>query len=192
MINRNLFAAFIMSASLTGKITVFSSRFPEHRVPIDRWEDVHYDQGFLWVPGCIIFQGLTSRRTFWVEIRCAERLDPAPESLRIISVPFTIDDLNVQIMDDVGGITIHGSSCGNYQLVYESRELTDRELAVMPQNELLEPFIVDDIVREYPELIRLTFIPVEELPDAQILKADEGLNPPAELVLNQLDDFPEL
>ncbi|NJL38392.1 MAG: hypothetical protein HC840_17335 [Leptolyngbyaceae cyanobacterium RM2_2_4] len=182
-----------MSSSLSGKITLSVPHFPGHRAPSDRWEDVHYNQGFLWVPGCIIFDGLTLSRTYWVEVRCAERFDPAPESLRIISVPFTIDDFAVQVMDDLGGgVTIHGFTNGNYQLVYEGRELTDQELAVMPQNELLEPFIVDDIVREYPELMRLTFIPVEELSDAQILKSDEGLSPPAELVLNRLDDFPEL
>ncbi|QJC51721.1 competence protein [Paenibacillus albicereus] len=130
--------------------------------PYSDWTDDHVGQGFAWREGSVSFGALGDVRSL-VELELGERLpEPAADAVRVIVVPFHADGSGVAVGSILSATLTAELPAGSYALQFE---------AFMPGED-----------SEGPGRYRLAFAPSES-PAARIVRQDEELDPPAELVL---------
>ncbi|QGG55952.1 competence protein ComJ [Paenibacillus sp. FSL W8-1187] len=136
------------------------NRSEEH--PYSDWTDEHVGQGFAWREGSVSFGTLGDVRSL-VELELDERLpEPAADAVRVIVVPFRADGSGIAVSSILSGTLAAELPAGLYELQFEA----------------FEPAGGGDGPGRY----RLAFAPAES-PAARIVRQDEELDPPAELVL---------
>jgi competence protein J (ComJ) len=137
------------------ELTLFLPDLPH---PFNHWSSVHGDQGFSWRPGSVSFGTIDSdgpSPTF-VEIRNSYAL--SVEARRVIKVPFEVGSRGVVLSDPIQQWEIP-IPAGHYALFFS-----------------IEPFGKS---WQY----HITFVPTEGVVKAEIIRADEVLSPPEELLM---------
>ena len=131
--------------------------------PFSVWTQTHVNQGFVWRPQSVSFATLESDSSRpYIEVAMRDSYTPPPDALRIIRVPFQATSQGIEVKSPLSESWRIGLLSGSYNIYFA---------------------IEVDIngVNEEPWIYRLAFVSVTHDEPAQILRADENLNPPDEL-----------
>lgn len=149
--------------------------------------EVGFAQKFIWYPELVLFFPPGLSGVYWTEIYISDTLELQPETIRAVTVPFTIrsefEPLLVSNKGDGDSVFYLGKE-GNYQLLFEARYLTIKEANRLAGFDWYTSEMSENPQTSAPELIRFTFIPAAEFSEPQILRAEAGFNPPYILSLN--------
>jgi hypothetical protein len=149
--------------------------------------DSFKNQSFVWYQDFVAFEGRGDNWAFSVKIYLADELTLQPDMERVILIPFTVPPEGTVLfggyMDPViSPLQLLG---GYYQILFETRFMTDAELAASDHYSYLHEDLKNPefefFVAARPELCIFTFIPTDKKVEPKILK---GLNPRRALVLH--------
>jgi hypothetical protein len=138
-----------------GQVAVFQQRL---RNPFNDWRDEHVRQGFSWRPGSVSFRTMDDGRMS-VEVGRGSPL-PDEDAVRVIRVPFTIDETGEVEVATIGQGVSLALKPGEYSLVFEHGRRPGG-----------------------PMWSRLYWEQVQTPVKAQILKADFALSPETPLLM---------
>ena len=139
------------------QLAVFSATLKQ---PFNDWSDQHVAQGFSWRPGSVSFRSAAESGPHSVEIIVVDNAGAIEnDALRVIEVPF-------EIPSD-GEIEIGSISCTAVMSFPEGKFLLRCEFLSQPNTA--------------GQRVRLTFAR-KDTPRFAIVRADEQLSPPGELV----------
>lgn len=125
--------------------------------PFNDWSDVHVNQGFTWRDGSVSFGALNGDGNCKIIVRLVNDIVIDDSDIRAIVVPFEVKDGGVEVGSVMETVKID-IPVGNYELLFTIKLVNDVE--------------------------HYTFSFVEsENPMARVLKADDGLNVPVELLM---------
>lgn len=127
--------------------------------PFNQWAHVHSDQGFSWRPGSVSFGTIDSNGPFPTTVELRKSYIPSSQAIRIIKVPFEVGPEGIIFSDPNEGWPVLIPA--GYYAVYFA----------------IEP-IGEDVWR-----YTITFVPSESEVKAEIIKADNLLSPPPELLM---------
>lgn len=153
-----LLASFQIEVS-HGQFSVFCSSIPN---PFNDWTDEHVSQGFSWRPGSVSFRTVCESGLHCVHVEAGnERTELCPSAVRVIEVPFDVPDDGAVEVGGIPGTVSLSLPAGRYELRCEfDREQHDNTSAVLLR------FLRNDA------------------PGFRVLRADDALSPPQELVKN--------
>jgi len=129
--------------------------------PFNDWTDAHVDQGFSWRPGSVSFATLETTGSIAVTLEPPGSVSPrdAPP-IREILVPFTVPAHGkVEVATMSGSVPVQ-LPAGQYALTYRHGSSADGAMSAT-----------------------LSFAPATSPVTAEILRADDALKPPAQLVM---------
>jgi len=149
---------------LNPQIAVFSP--PSMTNPFNDWDDRHVAQGFAWRTQSVSFATLEEYGALELHVVLARSYEPDTEAIRIIRVPFRVEDNVVAISNLVSDATVSIPN-GNYELIYEtgyqSQQTVDQARQTL--------------------WCRLIFLPTKRRCIAQIIRADSKLSPGPSLLM---------
>ena len=135
-------------------------------LPFNDWTPTHVSQGFSWRPESVSFRVMEPEfSSNLVRLDQAETYIPAPEARRIIRVPFQVEAAGVEITSPFSEAWAVPLPSGRYALYFA-----------------IEPVPSMEGQAEEAWGYHLTFVPAEEV-QAEILRADEEVTPPAHLLM---------
>jgi hypothetical protein len=173
-----LIQSFRVSSTLGRTLTVSDGTNEMPRT--DLLMEIDVAQRFMWWPDFVCFLPVSDFGAYHVEVWQASNVEVDSDTVRAILVPFYVSDIAsvwVSGTDD-RGISVPIPS-GHYQLLFQNRYLTDEEMLRLPGfGESYLHFTLK------PELCKLTFVPIRGEVQPQILRQDEQMRPPSELVLH--------
>ena len=138
-------------------------------------------QGFFWYPNCVGFETRGEIGGCWVIIYISDHLELEPDTERAIVIPYRVTSGHFEISGEESEVRINIES-GQYQLLYQNRRLSNREIENLGVFE--DEFVPEEDPDSFrPELCLLTFIPATEVIEPQILRREPGFNPPSELIV---------
>ena len=124
------------------------------------WNRVHGSQGFSWRPGSVSFAAFDTDDNCPLSIALQDAYIPPTAATRIIKVPFQVEEDGIIVIDPLTQEWHVPIPPGTYALYFAA-----------------EPF-------EAAWRYTLTFVPEQALPQAEIIRADEWLSPPKELLMH--------
>lgn len=127
---------------------------------LNDWNDVHVNQGFSWRATSVSFGTLSDEPECEVSVSVSDKININKNAIRVITVPFFVglDGIEVISIADSQPIDIEE---GVYELVFSA----------IPASE-------NNGIDKY----EFVFVKNNK-PTPKIIKADEGLNPPEELLM---------
>ncbi|CAM2005299.1 competence protein ComJ [Acanthopleuribacter pedis] len=144
-----------------GQVCVFD---PGLNDPFNDWDDIHVKQGFAWRPGSVSFSvPLSGYWDFNIEINSSFDRENG-EYIRGISVPFIIQENQVEI----GGVIsseVYGIETGTYELLFVIHNMESEE--GQPEGSLY-------------------FLKREGVTPAEVFRKDSELTPQEELKMTAL------
>ncbi|WNZ21572.1 hypothetical protein HJG54_00930 [Leptolyngbya sp. NK1-12] len=165
--NAVMLAALKLATTMSLQIAVYDTAIEDFYV---EWNDQHYAQGFLWLPGHVEFNTLGQTGLVMVEVWQADQIQISPNVVRAILVPFTVSDSGeIRVAGDDLGDPIPLAQ-GEYALIFEIRFQNQAELERDPGYEQ-----GDEEYDLLPEWCRFTFVPQVQTVQAEILRADSEL-----------------
>lgn len=170
-----------VSCSLTRSIRIVSSPSVEIRHDKDALK-ILFDQGFLLYRNLVTFSNMSDLGIYWVRILTSDELRVDVNIRKAIVLPYEVRKsgnlfLYCETLNYYEPFSIEK---GKYNLLYETRFLTEDEVASIP--EYAEDFLPADNYTEFPELIQFTFVPTKRLPKPKYL-IGRRTNPDSELVI---------
>lgn len=146
------------------------------------FEEQHYRQGFAWRPGEVdfyVYFGTFEDKTCnhaLIEVHLKEEMVLAPDSTRVIWLPFAVGKEKIVVTDVFGSETIITIPEGHYGLLFELKPRDDPKYLNSPEYQ-------EDLEGSFIQIwCRLTFVPQEAVEPA-ILRADEHLSPTYPLLM---------
>lgn len=136
-------------------------------LPFNDWKDAHIRQGFSWRPESVSFRTLEPEESsdeVVVDLRAS--YIPAPAARRILKVPFNVGDAGVEVTSPVSDSWAVAIPLGHYALFF----------AVVPSD-------VPEQAERGAWGYHLTFVPAPVSVEAEVLRADEELDPPRALLM---------
>ncbi|MBD3918480.1 hypothetical protein H8B09_06915 [Paenibacillus sp. PR3] len=123
------------------------------------WNETHYNQGFAWRATSVSFGTLTDEPECKVVVKISDTIELNENASRIIRLPFEVGTSGIEIASiaDRKGVNLHE---GTYQLIFS---------AIPGDNNSLDTY-------------EFVFIQ-SDAPRAEIIKADDQLSPPVELLM---------
>lgn len=149
--------------------------------PYNRPTEAHIKQGFTWRPGSVTFSTLDPEEfleeSVLVDTNQGETVSLPPASVRIIRVPFDIGADGIEVTSPIGIAWSIDLPPGHYALYFsvEPDEAINRAIV---QGEWKDPLI------QAAWIYHLTFIPVAEPAQPVILRADDQITPPQQLLMD--------
>lgn len=145
-------------------------------VLLEQFEERDYAQRFAWFPEAITFFPLGATGTYWVELFLGDSYSVDADADFAVLLPFINSTADVVDVggDDYGEIVQVPLAKGVYQLIYQERYLSQREIDQRPAElppEDPQPFWEDSFG---PKSCHLTLIPVSAKPEPEILKPLRG------------------
>lgn len=146
-------------------LTIHQAGIP---LPFNDWRPTHIHQGFSWRPESVSFRAVDPEEsTDTVEVDVRDNYSPPPTARRIIRVPFNVGAEGVEVTSPVSDSWVLALPPGQYALYFA-----------------IEP---DEMVQQEDHgahwYYHLTLVPSKEPVTAAILRADEALEPPGELLM---------
>ncbi len=131
---------------------------PELLHPLNDWRSIHGKQGFSWRPGSVSFATIDAdgNSPLFVEIR--ESYSQPISAIRVVKVPFEVGSAGVIV-----------------------RETVQKWNVPIPEGYYALFFTIEPLGESWK--YHLSFIPTKEIPQAEIILADELLSPPDELLM---------
>lgn len=147
-------------------LTVYQSGLP---APNNDWTKEHIKQGFSWRPGSVSFRTLDPddiNESVLVEMQPDYTL--LPTARRVIKVPFEVRETGVAVTSPASDVWELAIPPGNYALFFA-----------------IEPVATAEQTEERAAEWRyhVTLVPAASLVEPEILRADEALEPPRELLM---------
>ncbi|MGD1940759.1 MAG: competence protein ComJ [Leptolyngbyaceae cyanobacterium] len=149
------------------------SRFEGSDIPNEAYA-LKGAQGFAWYRDAVIYD--LDQENCWVEIYQTQRLEEVSSNVsRAILLPFSVPEAGHLFMMEYSDILSFEILPGQYQLLFERRQLTENELfsiekyaafAYQPQGDSTSR----QFPRESPEHCKLTFVPTQEPVEPKLLK----------------------
>ncbi|AYC29983.1 competence protein ComJ [Paenisporosarcina cavernae] len=125
--------------------------------PFNDWNDTHVNQGFSWREGSVSFGTLSSDGECKITVKLSKKIELDGDIIRAIVVPFKVDKGGIEIGSVMETVAIDIPE-GNYEVLFTAKNVNSTEC--------------------------YTFSFIEsENPVAKILKADEELNLPDNLLM---------
>jgi hypothetical protein len=125
--------------------------------PFNDWNETHINQGFSWRDGSVSFGTLSSDIDCKITVNLTEKIEIEQEIIRAIVVPFKVEKGGIEIGSVMETITIDIPE-GTYEVLFTAKSLNSTEY--------------------------YTFSFIEnENPNAKVLKADDELNLPDNLLM---------
>lgn len=137
-------------------------------LPFNDWSPTHIRQGFSWRPESVSFRTLDpeiSSNMVVVDLR--DSYSPPPQARRVIRVPLSVDTRGIEVTSPVSDAWTIAIPPGHYALFFS-----------------IEP--ADAARQDGPGEAwgyHLTFVPSPENVPAEILRADDQLDPPGALLM---------
>lgn len=136
-------------------------------LPFNDWTPTHVSQGFSWRPESVSFRVMEPENSSdLVRLDQAETYIPAPEARRIIRVPFVVEAAGIEVTSPFSEAWAVPLPPGQYALYFA-----------------IEPTPPAEEQAEESWGYHLTFVQTGEEVKAEILRADEELMPPAQLLM---------
>jgi hypothetical protein len=149
-------------SDLTFEIDIFYSQLAVFQSglenPYNNWNDIHLNQGFVWREGSVSFGTLFDDEEGKITVRVTDKFELDNDVIRAITVPFYIGNKGIEV-GSVMKTTAFDLEKGMYELVFTIKQL-------------------DNESRHYS----FDFIKSNN-PKANVIKADEELNPPTVLLM---------
>lgn len=167
-----LIKEFELSNNYTSTIHIVKSQ--DYLCPMDTIKEVNtiHDQGFVWYKNFVGFLGMSDTRAYWVRIFVSDNLELEPDTRRAIVVPFQVPHSNILYMDNGDNLFPFPMKSGYYQLLFETRELTEEEVKKLPR--FAQIYLRPSLTSNIPQLVKLTFIPTEGMTKPEILVLKGG------------------
>ncbi|WP_257958653.1 competence protein ComJ [Bacillus sp. V3-13] len=143
------------------QITVFNEGLEN---PFSDWTDAHLDQGFVWRQGSVSFGALSDFHCE-VEVALGGKAAASDQAVRSIAVPFTVGNNGVTIASILSNELNFAIPAGTYELLFEAIPLEEPTENGLFKVRYIFKFVASDN------------------PKARILKHDEELSPPDQLVM---------
>lgn len=153
--------------------TIHVTKSQNYFCPMDTKEvNTIHDQGFVWYRNFVSLEGISDIRAYWVRIFVSSKLELKPHIRRAIVVPFQVPSSNRLYISDNEQSFPFSMKSGYYQLLFETRELIEEEVINLPKFAYYLPISPgSDVI---PQLVKLTFIPVEGMTKPEILVLKGG------------------
>lgn len=125
--------------------------------PFNDWNETHVNQGFSWREGSVSFGTLSSDGDCKITVRLTKKIEIDDDIIRAIVVPFKVEKGGLEIGSVVETVAIDIPE-GNYEILFKANSTNNTE--------------------------HYTFSFIEsENPTARVLKADNELNLPDDLLM---------
>lgn len=131
-----------------------------------------HDQGFVWYRNFVGFLGISDIRSYWIRIFVSNNLELEPDIRRAIVVPFKVSKRDIIYIDNGDNLFPFPMKSGYYQLLFETRELTEEEVKKLPR--FAQIYLRPSLTSNIPQLVKLTFIPTEGMTKPEILLLKGG------------------
>lgn len=149
--------------------------------PYNRPTEAHIRQGFTWRPGSVTFSTLDPEEfleeSVLVDTNQGETVSLPPAAVRIIRLPFDIGADGIEVTSPIGIAWSIDLPPGHYALYF----------SVEPDEEITRKIVQglwEDALIQAAWMYHLTFIPVTEPVQPAILRADDQITPPQQLVMD--------
>jgi hypothetical protein len=142
-------------------------------------------QKFIWYTDFVAFSTRGDNRDYSIKIYLSDELTVHPDMERAILLPFKVPlEGTLLVSGSYGDTSPFQLPAGDYKLLFETRFLTDKEMAVSNRySDWLKELRKDELgfgKEQKPELCLFTFIPTTEEVVPEIIK---GFEPRQKLVL---------
>jgi hypothetical protein len=149
--------SFVFKLNISySQICVFDSSLLS---PFNDWTDLHVRQGFSWRPGSVSFRTLEEAGSIEVYVEIKNQLVLKEETIRAIRVPFRVSENRAIEVASIGESSQLDINPGDYSLVFET-----------------------GFNKNSSTWCSFSFLKGSST-EAEILKADEELNPPSILLM---------